>query len=134
MIQQRLSRAAVTVDLSAVAANVAHLREVVAPAAVWAVVKADAYGHGALQVGQAALEAGATKLCVATWEEARSLRDGLPEAPILVMSPLTPGEEEEVADVEVTVARASRSRGCGRPPARPWTSTSRSTPAWDGGG
>ena len=91
MIQQRQSRAAVTVDLAAVATNVAHLREVVAPAQVWAVVKADAYGHGAVQVGRAALEAGATKLCVATWEEARSLREGLPDAAVLVMSPLAPG-------------------------------------------
>ncbi len=103
MIQQRLSRAAVTVDLAAVAANVAHLRAVVGPAEVWAVVKADAYGHGAVQVGRAALDAGATKLCVATWEEARSLREGLPDAAVLVMSPLAPGEEDEVRDVEVTV-------------------------------
>lgn len=103
MIQQRQSRAAVTVDLAAVATNVAHLREVVAPAQVWAVVKADAYGHGAVQVGRAALDAGATKLCVATWEEARSLREGLPDAAVLVMSPLAPGEEDEVHDVEVTL-------------------------------
>lgn len=103
MIQQRQSRAAVTVDLAAVAANVAHLREVVGPAQVWAVVKADAYGHGAVQVGRAALDAGATKLCVATWEEARSLREGVPDAAVLVMSPLAPGEEDEVHDVEVTL-------------------------------
>lgn len=104
MIHQRTSRAALTVDLSAIAANVAHLRKVAAPAEVWAVVKADGYGHGAVQVGRAALDAGATKLCVATWEEARSLRDGLPDAAILVMSPLAPGEEDEVSGVEVTVS------------------------------
>ena len=33
----------------------------------------DGYGHGASAVGGAALAAGATKLCVATWEEARAL-------------------------------------------------------------
>ena len=44
-------------------------------------VKADAYGHGAAQVGGAALAAGATKLCVATWEEARRCATSLPDAP-----------------------------------------------------
>jgi len=64
---QRLSRATVTIDLSAIAANVGMLRDLVAPAEVWAVVKADGYGHGASAVGGAALAAGATRLCVATW-------------------------------------------------------------------
>ncbi len=104
MIQQRVSRATVTVDLGAVAANVERLRQRVGPSEVWAVVKADGYGHGAVQVGRAALQAGATKLCVATWQEARSLRDELPDAAILVMSPLAPGEEGDVADVEVTIS------------------------------
>ncbi len=102
MIGQSLSRATVTVDLAAIAANVGRLRAVAAPAEVWAVVKADAYGHGADQVGAAALSAGATRLCVATWEEARSLRESLPDAAILVMSPLVPGQEADVAGVEVT--------------------------------
>ena len=103
MIRQRLARATVTVDLSAVAENVARLRSVAAPAQVWAVVKADAYGHGAAQVGGAALAAGAGKLCVATWEEARALRRDIPDAPVLIMGPLVPGEEEEVEGVEVAV-------------------------------
>src|SRR6476661_7091308 len=101
---QRLSRATVTIDLSAIAANVGMLRDLVAPAEVWAVVKADGYGHGASAVGGAALAAGATRLCVATWEEARALRDALPEAPVLVMSPLAPGEEADLAGVEVAVS------------------------------
>ena len=41
-------------------------------AELWAVVKADAYGHGAADVARAALEAGATALCVATVDEANT--------------------------------------------------------------
>src|SRR5262249_28671185 len=100
---QRLSRATVTVDLSAVAANVRMLRDLVAPAEMWAVVKADGYGHGASAVGGAALAAGASRLCVATWEEARALPAELPDAPVLVMSPLAPGEEGDVTGVEIAI-------------------------------
>ena len=116
---QRLSRATVTIDLSAIAANVGMLRDLVAPAEVWAVVKADGYGHGASAVGGAALAAGATRLCVATWEEARALRDALPEAPVLVMSPLAPGEEADLAGVEVAVSSVesfARLRAAAREP------------------
>jgi alanine racemase len=101
---QRLSRATVTIDLGAIAANIRRLREEVTPAEVWAVVKADGYGHGATVVGGAALAAGATRLCVATWEEARAVRADLPDAPVLVMSPLAPGEEAEVDGVEVAIS------------------------------
>jgi alanine racemase len=119
MIGQRIARATVTVDLAAIAENVAHLRRVAAPAEVWAVVKADAYGHGAVEVGRAALEAGAGKLCVATWEEARALRSDLPDAPVLVMSPLVPGQEPEVEGVEVAVSSTTtfaRLRSAARSP------------------
>ena len=101
---QHTSRAIVTIDLGAIAGNVSLLRQTAAPAELWAVVKADGYGHGASVVGRAALAAGAAKLCVATWEEARALRADLPDAPVLVMSPLTPGEEAEVSGVEVAVS------------------------------
>ena len=53
------------VDLDAVAHNVGVLRAAVAPAGVWAVVKADGYGHGAVAVAERALAAGADGLCVA---------------------------------------------------------------------
>jgi alanine racemase len=97
------ARATVTVDLAAVSANVGRLREAAAPAEVWAVVKADGYGHGAAAVGRTALAAGAARLCVATWDEARDLRDGLGDVPVLVMGPLVPGQESEVEGVDVTV-------------------------------
>ena len=103
MIGTHRARATVTVDLAAIEENVARLRNASGPAEMWAVVKADGYGHGAAAVGRAALRAGARKLCVATWEEARGLREDLGDVPVLVMGPLVPGEEAHVAGVEVTV-------------------------------
>jgi alanine racemase len=81
----------VEVDLGAVSANVAQIRQVVAPAAVCAVVKADGYGHGAVQVASAAVAGGATHLGVALAEEGRQLREAGIEVPVLVLSE-PPGE------------------------------------------
>jgi alanine racemase len=66
--------------------NVAIVAERVAPAQIWAVVKANAYGHGAVPVAQAALAAGATGLCVAIVDEGVALRRAGITAPILVLS------------------------------------------------
>jgi len=94
------------VDLSAIADNVASLARVVAPARVWAVVKADAYGHGAVEVSRAALAGGAEKLCVALSEEAVALRVGGIDAPIMVLSEQPPSDARLLADhgIEATVA------------------------------
>ena len=70
----------------AVAHNVKAFRDLVVPAAVCTVVKADGYGHGAPAVARAALGAGATWLAVALVEEAAELRDSGLAAPILVLS------------------------------------------------
>ena len=69
-------------------------------AELWAVVKADAYGHGAVEVARAALEEGAGALCVATIGEGLSLRAAFPETRILVMGPC--------ADTELGTAREAR--------------------------
>jgi alanine racemase len=74
------------IDLGALDRNVRHLRDVVAPAAVWAVVKADGYGHGADAVAAQALRSGASGLCVALAQEGLALRRAGIEAPILVLS------------------------------------------------
>ncbi len=74
------------IDLDAVAHNVGVMRRLSAPAAVWAVVKADAYGHGALAVGRAAVDAGCSGLCVALTQEGVALREAGVEVPILVLS------------------------------------------------
>jgi alanine racemase len=78
------------VDLDAIHHNTAGLCEVVAPAGLCAVVKADAYGHGALEVARTALSAGASWLAVALCEEGVKLRQAGLEAPILVLSEPAP--------------------------------------------
>lgn len=84
--QQTLPRDAwVEVDLSAVAFNVKQtLRTIGSRRLICADVSADAYGHGAVRVAQAALEAGADRLAVATPEEGVHLRQAGIGAPILV--------------------------------------------------
>jgi alanine racemase len=66
--------------------NVAIIAQRVAPAQMWAVVKANGYGHGAVPVAQAALAAGATGLCVAITDEGVALRRAGITAPILLLS------------------------------------------------
>lgn len=74
------------IDLSALRHNVETLCAHVAPRELWAVVKADAYGHGAVPVATTALDAGASGLCVALADEGVQLRSAGVDAPILVMS------------------------------------------------
>jgi alanine racemase len=76
----------VEVDLSAITANVVHIRAAVAPSAVCAIVKADGYGHGAVPVARAALDGGAAYLGVALAEEGHELRQAGIEVPVLVLS------------------------------------------------
>jgi alanine racemase len=77
------ANAEAVVDLAAIRHNVLLLREHAGSSQVMAVVKADGYGHGATQVAQAAMAAGAAELGVATLDEAMALRrDGI-TAPVL---------------------------------------------------
>jgi alanine racemase len=78
----RNERSAV-IDLDAIRHNVRRLAAAASPAKVMAVVKADAYGHGAVQVARAALEAGASWLGVAHISEALALRAAGIDAPLL---------------------------------------------------
>ncbi len=80
------------IDLDALAANLATLRERAgAGVAVHPVVKADAYGHGAVPVAQALQAAGADGFCIATVDEALELRAAGIEGPILVLYPIPEG-------------------------------------------
>ena len=74
------------VDLAAVRHNVDVLRAAAPGAALMAVVKADGYGHGAVPVARAALQAGATWLGVCTLEEALDLRAAGVDAPAAVLA------------------------------------------------
>src|ERR671935_111981 len=70
-----MHRSEITVDLGALRRNIRTLLRALDGSELWAVVKADAYGHGAVDVAGAALGAGATALCVATVPEGLALRD-----------------------------------------------------------
>jgi len=78
------------VDLDAIEHNVALLRRAVAPSDLWAVVKANGYGHGAVEVARSALAAGAAGLCVALVREGVELRAAGIDAPVLVLSEQPP--------------------------------------------
>lgn len=81
------------IDLDALAANVHLLRGLLpADAGLVAVVKANAYGHGAVPVAREALAAGAVSLAVATVGEGRELRAGGITAPILLLGAIDPSE------------------------------------------
>ncbi|MDP5228020.1 MULTISPECIES: alanine racemase [Arthrobacter] len=78
-----LPERAAVVDLAAIRHNVRRIAGIAAPAKVMAVVKADGYGHGAVQVARAALDAGASWLGTAHVSEALALRAAGIEAPLL---------------------------------------------------
>ena len=82
------SRAWAEVDLGAIRHNVRTLKRRAPGSRLMAVVKADAYGHGAVPVSRAALDAGADALAVVTAEEGAELREAGIEAPILVFTDL----------------------------------------------
>lgn len=94
------------IDLDAVRENVAAIARTVAPAGVMAVVKADAYGHGAAQVARAALAGGAARLGVADLDEALALRDAGIDAPVLAWlhDPTARFETAIVHDVDLGVS------------------------------
>ncbi len=82
------------IDLGAVAHNLHAVRSVLDETVkVMAVIKADAYGHGAVPVAQAVLEAGADSLAVATVLEGMELREAQIDAPVQVLNTLL---EEEI--------------------------------------
>lgn len=94
------------VDLDAVAHNVRVLAEHAGSARVMAVVKADGYGHGAVQVARAAVAAGAAELGVATLDEALTLRAAGIGAPVLAWlhRPGTDFAPALTADVQIAVS------------------------------
>ena len=88
-------RSEVRIDLGALRRNVGTLLHALDGAELWAVVKANAYGHGALDCGAAALDAGASALCTATVGEALQLRRRLPLARVVVLGPYSPDQLAE---------------------------------------
>jgi alanine racemase len=102
-----MSRSEITIDLGALRRNAAVLASAAGSAELWAVVKANAYGHGALDCARAALAGGATALCVATAKEGAALRSELAYARILVLSPLSQADEGIARDAGLEIAVSS---------------------------
>ncbi len=100
---ERLRPTWAEIDLTAIRHNVQVVQATAPGAMVCAVVKADGYGHGSIQVGRAALAAGAQWLAVALVEEGEALRAGGIEAPILLLS-------EPVGQVDEAGRRAAATR------------------------
>ena len=101
-----MHRSELTIDLGALRRNARRLREVLGETELWAVVKADGYGHGAVDVAGTVVAEGASALCVATMAEALELRREFPGARILVMGPTAAREVAQAreAHIELTVA------------------------------
>jgi alanine racemase len=97
------------VHLGAIRRNAGRLRAMAAGAELCAVVKAEAYGHGAAPVARAALEGGATWLGVALVEEGAALRAAGIDAPVLVLSepPLDAWDEVVAQRLTATVYSAA---------------------------
>jgi alanine racemase len=102
-----MHRSELTIDLGAVRRNVRVLRRTLGEAELWAVVKANGYGHGAVDIARAALDEGAAALCVATVAEALVLRAVFPDARILVMGPTPESEVARVREARLELVSSS---------------------------
>jgi alanine racemase len=92
------------VDLDCISENIASVKKLLPPeVAIMAVVKANAYGHGDVQVAEAALEAGAVYLAVAFMDEAIALRNKGIQAPILVLGATRPEDVQMAINHDLTL-------------------------------
>jgi alanine racemase len=99
-----MGRSELTIDLAAVRRNTATVLGALGGAELWAVVKANGYGHGAVSVAGAALGGGASALCTATVPEALALRREFPTTRILVMGPASEGELAQAREARLELA------------------------------
>jgi alanine racemase len=99
-------RSEIRIDLGALRRNARTLLRALDGSELWAVVKANGYGHGAADCAGAALAAGASAVCVATVREALALRPALPDARLLVLGPAGEAELADARDarLELTVS------------------------------
>jgi alanine racemase len=96
------------IDLDALAHNVRILAARAAPARLMAVVKANAYGHGAVACGRAALDAGATSLAVVCVDEGEELRRAGIVAPVVVLGHTPASDAARVAALALQPAVGDR--------------------------
>jgi alanine racemase len=116
-IETRLARAGLPplprlawleLDLDALVGNLRALRRLAGGAPVHPVVKADAYGHGAVPISHALVGAGVDGLCVATLDEAVELRDAGIDVPVRVLYAIPPALVPEAIRHGITVAAGDR--------------------------
>jgi len=93
----------VEVDLKAIAHNIRELRRITNPKArIMAVVKANAYGHGMIEVARQSLENGAEALGVANIEEGIQLRKAGIDAPVLIFGYTSPVHAKKLIEFDIT--------------------------------
>lgn len=98
----------VEVDLDALVLNIERVRDFVpAGVRILLVVKADAYGHGAVRISQQAADCCVDMLGVATLDEGRELRCADIELPILILSPVLREELDEVLENDLAISASS---------------------------
>jgi len=90
------------IDLAALGANYRTLKAIANGAEVMAIVKADAYGHGAVEVARALASHGCCHFGVATVEEARELRNASVRERIYVMGGFFPAQASEIVALDLT--------------------------------
>jgi alanine racemase len=119
-----MARAVARIDLGAVRENCARLKSELGRAELCAVIKADGYGHGDVACAEAALAGGATRLAVATADEAERIGRRFAHVPLLTMGALAPKELDTALEAGSEVAAwrhgfldliATRARAHGRP-------------------
>jgi len=99
----KLNRAWAEIDLDAIAHNVCEIKRVIGKSVeMMGVVKADAYGHGVLEVVRALLDNGVTQLAVSLLDEAIQIRKMGIKVPILILSYTDPARAEEIVSNDVT--------------------------------
>lgn len=93
------------INLDALSHNMRQIKKITNPnALIMAVVKADAYGHGAAECAEVLLENGADRLAVATLSEAIELRRLFPDIPILILGSSMESEAPELVENDITVS------------------------------
>jgi alanine racemase len=96
-------RAWAEVDLDAIAHNMQKIREITNPnSQIMAVVKADAYGHGFMEVAKTLLENGADRLAVAVLQEGKQLRSRGVDVPILILGASNEESVEDLINFDIT--------------------------------
>ena len=102
-----MQRAWVEIDLDAISHNVKEIKNIIRPdVKLMAVVKADAYGHGAYEVAKTCLESGAERLAVAFVDEAVELRRKGIDVPVLLLGVSMPEAIESIIKYDITPAVA----------------------------